>query len=122
MKLQSWPSDDVEVRILIDEEGKAVVKPNARHVLAGGRVRFKTDHTTGAEVYFPISTYVHEEGGQPGNDAITLKLETNDEQSVEAGDLKGEAFFSVFTTVGGNYGGVDQAPRIIIVKPIGVDS
>jgi len=113
--LPSFPPEDVEIVIAIDEDGKFRVMPSARWVAGPGTLRFKTNGTTAAQVHIPDTKIVYEDAPGPGS--LVFKLGLTDEKVLRAADDKVELPYSVFRIEDGKVEeSTEQAPVIIIVK------
>ena len=116
MDLPTFPPDDVEIEILIDEEGTFRVAPTKRWVAGGGTVRFKTNGSTAAQVHVPDTSVVYE-GAEPGLGPLVFQLGLNDEKELKAVDGQTALPYSVFRLEADKIEeGTEQAPVIIIVK------
>lgn len=112
----SFPPPDVEIEILIDEDGKFRVTPFKRWVLGGGTLRFKTNGSTAAQVHIPDTSLVYDDAG-PGPGTLAFNLGLTEEKVLHAVEGQEDLPYSVFRLEGGKIEeGTEQAPVIIIVK------
>lgn len=114
--LPTFPPDDVTIEILIDDDGKFRVHPTTRWVAGGGKVRFRTNDSTAAQVHIPDTSVVYDETG-PGTGSLVFKLGLSEEMTLYAVEGQETLPYSVFRLEAGKIEeGTEQAPVIIIVK------
>jgi hypothetical protein len=116
LDLPTFPPDDVEIEVLIDEEGTFRVAPTKRWVAGGGTVRFRTNGSTAAQVHIPDTSVVFE-GDEPGQGPLVFELGLMEEKELKVVDGQTSLPYSVFRLEAGKIEeGTEQAPVIIIVK------